>query len=108
DVARPALAVEPLRALVLRRARALRPHLLGGRRQLAAPARADGGRAAAPALPRLRQALLRLHHAVGVPLLLAVPAHLGGQPAGGDPILPAPHARYLGNRLRPRAARPLR
>ena len=37
--------------------------------------------------PRPRQADARLRHAVGLPQLLAVPDHLVGQPAGGDPLV---------------------
>ena len=51
----------------------------------------------AAALPRPRQAAPRLHDAVGVSELLAVPDHLVGQPAGRDPLVrPAHHAAAWG------------
>ena len=52
----------------------------------------------AAALPRLRQAAPRLRHAVGLLLLLAVPDHLVGQPAGGDHLLPEPPRTAAGGR----------
>ena len=41
----------------------------------------------AAALPRSRQADARVRDAVGVPLVLAVPDHLGRQPAGRDSLV---------------------
>ena len=49
----------------------------------------------ARALPRPRQPDARLRDAVGVLLVLAVPDHLVGQPAGGDQLVPAPAADRL-------------
>src|SRR6185503_18232995 len=46
-------------------------------------------------LPRSRQPDARVRDAVGVLLVLAVPDHLGGQSAGGDRLVPAPHADRL-------------
>src|SRR5262249_30183284 len=75
---------------------------------LPGPPRADGAGALAPLLPRLREADARLRHAVGLLLVLPVPHHLVGQPAGGDRLVRAARPRRLGVD-RPRARRlPLR
>ena len=52
----------------------------------------------AGALPRPRQPDARVRDAVGVLLVLAVPDHLVGQPAGGDRVVPAPAADRLARR----------
>ena len=50
--------------------------------------------------PRPRQPAAGVRDAVGVPLVLAVPDHLGGQPAGGDPLVPATGSRAGGTSSR--------
>ena len=60
------------------------------------------------ALPRLRQAAARVRDAVGVPGVLAVPDHLGRQPAGRDPVVPAADPRPVGLRLAAAGVRPVR
>src|SRR4029079_4651919 len=51
-------------------------------------ARPDERTAQGPPFPRPRQVDAGVRDAVGVSLLLAIPDHLGGQPAGGNPVLP--------------------
>ena len=101
DVARAALVLDDLR-----RADHRRPGAVGAR---VPDHRARRGSAAAPpldrdrrrrALPRPRQPDARLRDAVGVLLVLAVPDHLVGQPAGGDRLVPAPAADRLARRRR--------
>ena len=48
---------------------------------------ADGGPAQAEPLPRPRQAVVRVRHALGLLQLLAVPARVRGEPGRGDPVL---------------------
>jgi hypothetical protein len=62
---------------------------------LLAPDRAGRGAERQP-LPRPREAAARLHDALGVRELLAVPDHLVGQHQRGDPVLPAADAGRLG------------
>ena len=47
---------------------------------------------------RLRQPAFDLHHVVGVPLLFAVPDHLGGKPAGRNSLVHDPRAGRLDRR----------
>src|SRR4029450_7753379 len=88
----------PRRPLVLdhlRRAVHGRPGAVGdgpGHRAARPPGHAGAAVAwgAAPGVPRPGQAAVRLRDVVGLHLPLAVPDHLVGQPAGGDPLVPAP------------------
>ena len=84
DVARSALVLDDLRPDPGRRPGAVGAGLRGGGAGAAGAARADEPRAADDALPRPRQADARAGHAVGVLLVLAVPDHLGRQPARRD------------------------
>ena len=69
---------------------------------LAAIDRDQPGRLAADAaaLPRPRQAAARVRDAVGVPVVLAVPDHLVGQPAGRDSLVHRARPRLVGRRWR--------
>src|SRR6202035_5594097 len=60
------------------------------------------------ALPRLWQAVPGVDDDVDLHLLLAVPDHLGGQPAGRDLLVPAPHPERLGGDRRDRGLVSLR
>src|SRR5262249_55139575 len=62
---------------------------------------------AAP-LPRSRQPDDGLRDAVGLRLVLAVPDHLVGQPAGGDPLVPDAHRSDVAGSGRGAGAVPLR
>ena len=68
------------------------------RARLAQPPAAARAHRRAGALPRSRQPDARVRDAVGVLLVLAVPDHLVGQPAGGDRLVPAPAADRLARR----------
>ena len=57
---------------------------------------------------RPRQADVRLHHALGLPAPLAVPHHLVGQPAGGDPLVPRSACTAAGSTWPGARALPLR
>ena len=92
DVARPALVLDHLRAALHRRPGAVGAGLRDRRAGDAVAGSAPLDRRRQPvALPRPRQAALRLHHAVGLPVVLAVPDHLVGEPAEEIPF-------YLGAR----------
>ena len=79
--------------------------VLDRRRVVAAQQRPRREGAVDGPLPRLRHAALRLHHAVGVPRVLAVPDRLVGEPARGDSLLPAPLRRRLAGRDAGRSSR---
>src|SRR3954447_892005 len=98
DVAAAALVLDHLRLLPGGQPGDRGLRLPDRHRRAALAQRHDGGDLPAAALPRLGQAPLRLRDDLDVLLLLAVADHLGGQPAGGDLVLPRPHPR----RLRPR------
>src|SRR5262249_37082378 len=74
---------------------AVRAVVCGHRARDARRARADELRVDGCPLPRSRQADVRVRDAVGVLLLLAVPDHLGGEPAGGDHFLPRAPGQWM-------------
>ena len=91
DVARPALVLDDLRrrtSSAARRSSAL-AFVIVVASWLSRSASRCARVLAAAALPRLRQAAACLRDALGLPLVLAVPDHLVGQPAGGDRLVPA-------------------
>src|SRR5436305_2948482 len=95
DVAAAALVLDHLRLLPGGQPGARGLRLPDRHRRAALAQRHDGGDLPAAPFPRLGQAPLRLRDDLDVFLLLAVADHLGGQPAGGDLVLPRPPPRRL-------------
>ena len=95
DVGQPALVLDDVGAALRRRPGAVGAGLRHRRAGAAVQAGAarPGRQPVAPARPG--QAALRLHHAVGLPVVLAVHHHLLGEHAGRDPALLGARAERL-------------
>ena len=92
DVARAALVLDNLRRADHGWTGAVVAGVPDHRARVAQPPRAARSHRRAGALPRSRQPDARVRDALGVLLVLAVPDHLGRQPAARDHVVSAPDA----------------